>query len=415
MAFARSQLQPADENASHQRELKALGVAKAGPAAGNQRRVLGDVGNLVGSFPTRCNVGKENAAKQAAAAADGKPQVKSGVMTRRQSAVAAAQGLLPEPKAGEPGWGATKPRTGLSRGDLNVPAPAPAAATAKECKRRAGSSMSSLLQSRSESAVVERKQPAPVSPIPDIDKDDKSDPLAASDYVGDIISYYRRIEPLYRVAPDYMSRQVDINDKMRAILVDWLVEVHAKFKVGVTAMLIASKYEEIWAPEVRDFVYISDKAYTREQILSMEKVMLNTLRFNLTVPTPFNFLSRFLKAAGVNGNKEISTYATYLVELSLPEYAMLRYSHSMTAAAAVYVANKAFKQSQAYPYALRKHSGFDEISIRPCAQALAVLNKKAEKASLVAVYKKYSTDKYHAVSKVVKPFDLVFDAEDSTE
>ena len=111
-------------------------------------------------------------------------------------------------QAGEPGWGATKPRTGLSRRDLNVPAPAPPAATAKEAKRRAGSSMSSLLQSRSESAVVERKQPAPVSPIPDIDKDDKSDPLAASDYVGDIISYYRRIEPLYRVAPDYMSRQV---------------------------------------------------------------------------------------------------------------------------------------------------------------------------------------------------------------
>ena len=60
-------------------------------------------------------------------------------------------------------------------------------------------------------------------------------------------------------------------------------------------MLIASKYEEIWAPEVRDFVYISDKAYTREQILNMEKLMLNTLRFKLTVPTPFNFLARHLK------------------------------------------------------------------------------------------------------------------------
>lgn len=53
--------------------------------------------------------------------------------------------------------------------------------------------------------------------------------------------------------------------------------------VGVTAMLLASKYEEIWAPEVRDFVYISDKAYTREQILDMEKQMLNTLGFHLTV------------------------------------------------------------------------------------------------------------------------------------
>jgi cyclin B len=37
--------------------------------------------------------------------------------------------------------------------------------------------------------------------------------------------------------------------------------------VGVTAMLIACKYEEIYAPEVRDFVYITDKAYTREEIL----------------------------------------------------------------------------------------------------------------------------------------------------
>lgn len=55
--------------------------------------------------------------------------------------------------------------------------------------------------------------------------------------------------------------------------------------VGVTAMLVASKYEEIWAPEVRDFVYISDRAYSRDQILNMEKIMLNCLRFNLTVPS----------------------------------------------------------------------------------------------------------------------------------
>jgi hypothetical protein len=66
-------------------------------------------------------------------------------------------------------------------------------------------------------------------------------------------------------------------------------------QVGVTAMLIASKYEEIWAPELRDFIYISDKAYTREQILAMEKLMLNTLNFSLTVPTAYNFLGRLLK------------------------------------------------------------------------------------------------------------------------
>jgi cyclin B len=97
----------------------------------------------------------------------------------------------------------------------------------------------------------------------------------------------------------YMIKQNDINEKMRAILVDWLIEVHYKFKllpetlfltvnlidrylekeiihrtklqlVGVTAMLIASKYEEIYAPEVKDFVYITDRAYQKEEILRQE-------------------------------------------------------------------------------------------------------------------------------------------------
>ncbi len=70
-------------------------------------------------------------------------------------------------------------------------------------------------------------------------------------------------------------------------------------------MLIASKYEEIWAPEVRDFVYISDKAYTREQILQMEKLMLNTLAFNLTLPTSHNFLARFVKATALANDKKV--------------------------------------------------------------------------------------------------------------
>jgi hypothetical protein len=92
-----------------------------------------------------------------------------------------------------------------------------------------------------------------------------------------------------------MSYQLDINEKMRAILVDWIIEVHLKFKllpetlfltvslidrflervkiqrsnlqlVGVTAMLIASKYEEIYAPGITDFVYITDNAYSKEEI-----------------------------------------------------------------------------------------------------------------------------------------------------
>ncbi len=85
-------------------------------------------------------------------------------------------------------------------------------------------------------------------------------------------------------------------------------------------MLVAAKYEEIWAPEVKDFVYISDEAYSREQILEMEKIMLNTLKFNLTVPTPYSFLARFLKAAGVDKESEARPAPT--PELCPPVFCM---------------------------------------------------------------------------------------------
>jgi cyclin B len=136
-------------------------------------------------------------------------------------------------------------------------------------------------------------------------------------------------QAIHLAASTYITKQEDINEKMRAILIDWLVEVHLKFKlmpetlyltvnlidrylekekikrshlqlVGVTAMFISSKYEEIYAPECRDFVYISDKAYTREQILKMEGDMLSKLNFQLTTPNSLLFLKRFVKVAGVH-------------------------------------------------------------------------------------------------------------------
>lgn len=76
--------------------------------------------------------------------------------------------------------------------------------------RQQGMSMSSLLQTRSEAAVTAKKAAAPASPLPDIDSADRMNPLAATEYVNDIYSYYRRIEPRFRVAPDYMTKQVPV-------------------------------------------------------------------------------------------------------------------------------------------------------------------------------------------------------------
>lgn len=169
-------------------------------------------------------------------------------------------------------------------------------------------------------------------------------------------------------------------------------------KVGVTAMLIASKYEEIWAPEVRDFVYISDRAYTKEQILAMEKRILNTLKFDLTVPTANTFLCRFLKAAGRSYEKDLAVCAAYLVELSLPDYSMLKFAYSEVAAAAVLVASRMLDFDDVFPASLQRHSGYQPTELRACAQALERLLTKAPNASLVAVFKKYSSTKYQEVA-----------------
>jgi cyclin B len=152
---------------------------------------------------------------------------------------------------------------------------------------------------------------------------------------------------------------------MRAILIDWLIEVHLKFKllpetlfltinlidrylekniiprtklqlVGVTSMLISSKYEEIYAPEVRDFVYITDKAYTKEEILAMEQAILATLDFNVTSPSSYRFLERFSKI--VKADDPLFNLARYLIELPLIEYRMLKYSPSNLAASALFLA-----------------------------------------------------------------------------
>lgn len=299
--------------------------------------------------------------------------------------------------------------------------------------RAQGKSLSALLEARAEQALAPSKsKPIPLSPLPDIDSKDKANPLAAADYAADIFVHYKNVEPKFRVSPKYMTLQTDINEKMRAILIDWLVEVHLKFKlmpetlfltanlidrflearqvtrknlqlVGVTAMLLASKYEEIWAPEVRDFVYISDKAYSREQILAMEKQMLNTLQFNLTVPTQHNFLGRYLKAAGYHTDKSLPFLASYVAELALVDYSMLNYSYSVISAAAIHVALVASGKEDVYPRALAKHSGYSLEDVLPCAKGLVQLMKGASHSNLNAVFKKYSHLKFMEVAKVGAP------------
>jgi hypothetical protein len=140
-------------------------------------------------------------------------------------------------------------------------------------------------------------------PSDNIDERDAEDPLCVTDYVQDMYHHFRGKEATTSVRPVFMESQPHINERMRSILVDWLVEVHLKFKlvpetlyltinlidrylernevsrpklqlVGVTSLLIASKYEEIYPPELRDLVYICDRAYTRTEVRIHSRLLL---------------------------------------------------------------------------------------------------------------------------------------------
>ena len=201
--------------------------------------------------------------------------------------------------------------------------------------------------------------------VTDLDAEDLDDPLMVAEYVVEIFDYYKTLEEVTMPNPDYMDHQEDLEWKMRGILIDWLIEVHTRFRllpetlflavniidrflsskvvpldklqlVGVTAMFIASKYEEVLSPHIGNFVHVADDGFTVEEVLSAERYTLSTLKYDLSYPNPMNFLRRISKAD--NYDIQTRTLGKYLMEISLLDYRFMKYRQSHIAAAAMYLA-----------------------------------------------------------------------------
>jgi len=251
------------------------------------------------------------------------------------------------------------------------------------------------------------------------------DPQHVMEYVKDIYAHMSATEGTFQPRPHYLTEQREINAKMRAILVDWLVEVHMKYRLrretlfmavslidrylslrqvarkrlqlcGVAAMFIASKFEEIYPPEVKDFVYITDNAYTKDDILNMEVSMLRTLNFELCGPTAAHFLDRFQRANLCS--EEQLHLMHYLAELALLEVQMLQYTPSHIAAAAALLSNKLLKLPT-WPQCMAQFSKHSEAEIKACARELCGILESIDRSSLQAIRKKYSQDRFSRIAK----------------
>ena len=120
----------------------------------------------------------------------------------------------------------------------------------------------------------------------------------------------------------------------RFLAVEGLTITRSKLQlVGVAAMFLASKVEEVYAPACSDFVYITDNAYTEDAIKQMEMKILQTLKFNLFEPLSLHFLRRFSKAGDVDVLQH--SLAKFAIELALVEYDLVPIPGSKLAASAL--------------------------------------------------------------------------------
>jgi Cyclin, N-terminal domain/Cyclin, C-terminal domain len=264
-----------------------------------------------------------------------------------------------------------------------------------------------------------------------------------SEYARDVYQHLREKEHHFRPVSDdiWGTVQLDITPLMREVLMDWLVEVADEYQLcpetlfltknyidrylacrsvsrsrlqllGISCMLIASKYEELQPPTVQDMIVITDNSYHHDELVEFEIEVLDVLDFELAAPTEKTFLKRFLMAAAahITCTRTFSyavLLANYIIERSIQSADFLPYPPSMLAAAGTCLS--------LYTLGLRHWSPtlahYTNIDARnQCFRglvnklyALHALSHNAAtqpNATLCAVAEKYSRDTYLNIAKL---------------
>ncbi|KEH35765.1 putative cyclin [Medicago truncatula] len=255
-------------------------------------------------------------------------------------------------------------------------------------------------------------------------------------YVSDISDYLRTMEMQKKRRPmvGYLENvQRGISSNMRGTLVDWLVEVADEYKLlpetlhlsvsyidrflsiepvsrsklqllGVSSMLIASKYEEITPPKAVDFCQITDNTYDLEEVLKMEADILKSLNFEMGNPNVITFLKRFIGIAcenRKNSNLQFEFLCSYLADLSLLDYECTRFLPSVVAASVIFLARFIIRPG-AHPWtpSLCECLGYTSANLEDCVIILHDLYMSRKAGSFKAVRDKYKQNKLKCVANL---------------
>jgi cyclin B len=232
---------------------------------------------------------------------------------------------------------------------------------------------------------------------------------------------------------NFMVDQKEINSKMRSILIDWLIDVHFKFGftdetlfltvsiidryisfsqitranfqlLGITALMIACKHEEIDLPKMDDFIYITDHAYVKNEMIKMEYDILNKLNFSFLYPSPIKFFEYL--SLHFNFDKKMHMMGKYLMESFLLDIKNFKYKPSIIACACAYIVMKFFKLKNYYEaydkkfYNL-KEGEYTEGNVKECAKEICLLVDNINKTNFQACLKKYSKTEQEKVAILI--------------
>jgi hypothetical protein len=343
------------------------------------------------------------------------------VHTERKTAVAPAPVVqAPAPKAAAAKVAA--PKVAPKAASKIAPKAAPKAAAPKPAAPKPASAPVAA------PPKVVAKPVEPVLPpgVRELDEDDADDPFMVAEYAHDIFNYMRELEEQSMPNAKYMDDQDDLEWKMRGILVDWLVEVHTRFHllpetlfltvniidrflsakvvrldrlqlVGVTAMFIASKYEEVLSPHVSNFQRVTDDGFTEEEILDAERFLLSTLDYNLSYPNPMNFLRRVSKAD--NYDLYSRSIGKFLMEISLLDQRFIQYKPSHVAAAAMYLSRLILDRGD-WDNILAFYAGYTEEELEPVVHLM--VDYLARPVIHEAFFRKYANKKFLKASLLTR-------------
>ena len=258
-------------------------------------------------------------------------------------------------------------------------------------------------------------------------EDEQWDTSMVAEYGDEIFGYMKALEQKLMPNPRYMDQQQEIQWSMRAVLIDWVVQVHQRFSllpetlfltvnyidrflsckivslaklqlVGATALFVAAKYEEVNCPTIQEIIYMVDGGYSVDELLKAERFMLSMLQFELGWPGPMSFLRRISKADDYD--LETRTLAKYFLEITIMDERMVGCAPSFTAAAAHCMARMMLgKGDWSLPHA--HFSGYTYVQISTLLQVILECCENPRKHHS-AVFDKYADKRYKRASSYVE-------------